>query len=136
MLEKSSCKYVLSINWVCEKRNLGVSRNAISIEFGRPTEFSKRQSALRIIDLISLDEIRRIRDRVVDGTNLNCRFPPNSHVQPRKFDPWLLFESRRLIWHPNVRVVSFGPSSSSPESLLALRFQPSRSHLLLSFSRC
>lgn len=31
-----------------------------------------------------------------------------------------------------MRVVSFGPSSSSPESLLPPRFQPSRSHLLLS----
>lgn len=66
-------------------------------------EFFKRQSALRITDLISLDEIWRFRDRVVGETDLNCRFPPNSHVQPRKFDPWLLFESRGLIWHPNVK---------------------------------
>lgn len=106
----------------------------MNIQFGRRTEFFKRQSVLRITELIFLDEIWRIRDRVVGGTDLNCRFPPNSHVQLRKFDPWLLFESRGLIWHPNVRVVSFGPSSSSPEFLLPPRFQPSRSHLL-SFSR-
>lgn len=112
-----------------------VSRNAINIQFERFTEFFKRQSARRITDVISLDEIWRIRDRVVGGKGLNCRFPPNSHVQPRKFDPWLLFESRGLIWHPNVRVVSFGPSFASPESLLPPRFQPSRftpSRLLLS----
>jgi len=84
---------------------------------------------------MSLDEIWRFRDRVVSRMDLNCRFPPNSHVQLRKFDPWLLFESRSLIWHPNVRVVSFGPSSSFPKSLLPPRFQPSWSHLLLSSSR-
>lgn len=36
---------------------------------------------------MSLDEIWRIRDRVVGRTDLNRHFPPNSHVQPEKIRP-------------------------------------------------